>query len=73
MKLLPNWKTLIRKAWSIRLMILAGALSAAEIVLPMFADSIPRGVFAIMTTIAVAGAFIARLIAQKEVSNGNDQ
>lgn len=69
MKLLPNWKTLLRKAWSIRLMLLAGLLSAAEIVLPLFADAIPRGPFAALTLLAVGGAFVSRLLAQKEITD----
>lgn len=69
MKLLNDWKHVLRKAWSIRLTILAGLLSAAEVILPLFVDTLPRGIFSILTLIAVAGAFIARLIAQKEFSN----
>lgn len=71
MNLLPNWKQIVRKAWSIRLMILAGLLSAAEIILPLFADSIPRGAFAVLTLLAVSGAFVSRLVVQQDVSNGN--
>lgn len=69
MKLLNDWKHVLRKAWSIRLTILAGLLSAAEVILPLFVDTLPRGIFSILTLIAVAGAFIARLTAQKEFSN----
>ncbi len=66
MRLTPNWQKIVKKAWSIRLMILAGLLSGAEIILPFYADEIPRGTFAALTMLAVTGAFIARLIAQQE-------
>lgn len=67
MKLYDNWKDILRKAWSIRLMVLAGLLSAVEVVLPLFADSIPRGTFAALSGITVAAAFVARLVAQQDV------
>lgn len=54
-------------------MILAGLLSAAEIILPLFADEIPRGTFAVLTLFAVSGAFVARLVAQREFEHGDRQ
>lgn len=67
MHLAPNWKDILRKAWSIRLMLLAGLLSGAEVILPMFGDGLPRGVFAAINFLVVGGAFIARLTAQKDL------
>lgn len=67
MKLYPNWKTILRKGWSIRFMLVAGALSGFEVALPVFADQIPRGTFALLSFFAVGGAFISRLIAQEGV------
>jgi len=67
MKLYDNWRNILKKAWSIRLMILAAVLSAVEVVLPLFADDIPRGWFAGLSGVTVAGAFVARLIAQQGI------
>jgi hypothetical protein len=67
MKLYDNWKDLIRRAWSIRLMVVAGILSAVEVVLPLFADDIPRGLFAALSGVTVAAAFVARLVAQQDL------
>lgn len=67
MKLYDNWKDIVRKAWSIRLMILAGILSGIEVILPLFVDAIARGTFAALSGITVAAAFVARLIAQKDL------
>lgn len=66
MKLITNWRHIIRKAWSIRLLVLAALLSGAEIALPLFADSVPRGPFAVLSFLSTAAAFVARLVAQKE-------
>jgi len=67
MKLYPNWKEILRKAWSIRFLFLAGVLSGIEIILPMFADQFPRNVFASLSFIFVAAAFVSRLVAQRDV------
>jgi hypothetical protein len=67
MKLYDNWKDILRRAWSIRLMLLAGLLSGCEVILPLFIDAMPRNVFAILSMMAVSGAFVARLVAQKGV------
>jgi hypothetical protein len=65
MALLPEWRHVLRRAWSMRLMLLAGLLSGCEAVLPMFSDSIPRGVFAGLTMAVIPLAMWARVVAQK--------
>jgi hypothetical protein len=67
MTLYENWREILRKAWSIRLMVLAGLLSGIEVVLPFFSEDIPRGPFAALSLVAVTAAFIARLMAQKDL------
>jgi hypothetical protein len=67
MQLKSDWRDVLRKAWSIRFIILAGVLSGAEVVIPFFSDAIPRGPFAALSFAAVAGAFIARIMAQKDL------
>lgn len=65
--LIPDWHHVLRRAWSMRLAALAGVLTAAEAILPMFAADLPRGLFAALSAIAIAGAMIARLVAQKDM------
>lgn len=65
MHLIHNWRDILKQAWSVRLIILAGLLTAAEVVVPLFFDSIPRHLFAVAVGITTAAALIARLIAQK--------
>lgn len=64
MKLLHNWRRVLRDAWSSRLIILAAILSGTEVVLPLFAAAVPTGVFAIASFVVTAAALVARLVAQ---------
>ena len=67
MKLYSNWKEILRKAWSIRFMVIAGVLSGIEVVLPLFHDSIPKNIFATLSLVFVTLAFVSRLVAQRDV------
>lgn len=74
MRLVPNWRRVLRYSWSIRLFILAGVLSGAEVALPLLQDILPidRGVFAGLSGLTVCAAGIARLIAQQSVSGADE-
>ncbi len=65
--LLEDWRRIARRAWSIRLSIVAAVFTAAEVVVPLFGDVLPRGVFVLLAFIASIGAAVARLVAQPEV------
>jgi len=72
MKLLPEWRRVIRKAWSMRLMLLAGALTGTEAVINVIgADWLPAPKWARMLVIlaVIGGAFVARLVAQKGITD----
>jgi hypothetical protein len=64
MNLTSDWRRVARYAWSLRLAALAGAFSAAEIVLPLFVDAMPRGVFAGLSLLSAVGGAVARVVAQ---------
>ena len=68
MTLHDNWRTLVRKAWSVRLMVLAFLLTMAEVMLPFFSEAVPPRMFAVLSGLAVAGAFVSRLVAQKDMT-----
>jgi len=68
MTLHDNWRDLIRKAWSVKFMVLAFLLTMAEVMLPFFSDAVPPRMFAVLSGLAVAGAFVSRLVAQKDFS-----
>ena len=67
MKLYDNWQDILKKAWSIRFMVLAAVLSGIEVILPFFNESIPKNIFAALSFVCVSAAFIARLVAQRDV------
>ena len=65
--LIPNWKRVAKKAWSVRLMYLASILTACEAVLPVISDAVPKGWFAMLTFVVVMGALPTRFLVQKEL------
>ena len=67
MKLLNNWKYIASKAMSMRFVLLAGVLSGIEVILPLFVDSMPRGIFASLSLFASVAGAIARLVAQPKM------
>lgn len=67
MQLIEDWKKKVTKLWSIRLGLLAAFLSGLEVILPMFADSLQRGTFAILSFVATVAAMIARLVSQPKL------
>lgn len=67
-KLHPRWRDITRRAWSVRLLVLAGVLTGLEAVISAFdlADfGISSGVRALITFFVIAAAFVARLLAQQ--------
>ena len=68
-RLLPDWRRLIRRAWSVRLILLAGLLTGCEAVLSaMGTEWLPVPVWARMVILfgVLGAAFVARLLAQKD-------
>lgn len=65
MKFYDNWREILRRSWSLRFIILAGLLSACEVILPIFSEDIPKNTFAILSFFFVSAAFVARLVVQK--------
>lgn len=68
--LLQNYRQIMRKAWSFRLIILSGLLSGIEVAMPVLREAIeplqvvPTGTFALATILTTAAAGIARIVAQ---------
>ena len=67
--LISNWRRVLARSWSMRLMALAGLFSGLEAALPYLEQSLdwPAGSFAALSSLTVAAAFIARLVAQKQI------
>lgn len=76
MMLLPNWKTIVTKAWSVRFMAIAAVLSGLESVAAIAGDSLakqmPTGLYAAIVAVITALALVARIVAQNSLSNTDD-
>jgi hypothetical protein len=68
MTFIDNAAEVLKKAWSIRLSMLAALFSAAEVALPFFTDFVPPHTMAIVAVFTAAGAAVARLIAQPKIA-----
>jgi hypothetical protein len=66
--LLNDWRRVFGRAWSIRFSLLAAVLAAAEVVVPLFGDVLPRGVFVLLAFVASISATVARIVAQPEMN-----
>jgi hypothetical protein len=67
-QLLPDWRDILRRAWSIRLMLLAGLLSGCEAVLSAVGADwlpVPRWASSLIVLVVIAAAFVTRLLAQQ--------
>lgn len=60
MHLLSDWKRVLNKAWSMKLIGFAAFLEVAQNVVPVIADYVPWWV----TVLVIGGAGVARLISQ---------
>ena len=75
MRLIPNWKHVLTRAWSPRFMALAMAFTAAEVALQLLSPAalgIRPLTFAALSGIASAAAFATRLLAQKGLTPDAD-
>jgi len=64
MKLLPDWKRVLRRAWSVKFSLLATALTGAAAALPVFMDQVPPTWFLLLCTFVPLAAAVARLVDQ---------
>lgn len=62
--LVENWKEVLLKAWSVRWIAGAVVLSGIEVVLPVFTDVVPSGIFAALSGVIASAALLARILAQ---------
>lgn len=65
--LIPNWRGVLRRAWSVRLIVVAALFAGIEVALPFVPQfyPIPAGVFAALTVVSAIAALASRIIAQK--------
>ncbi|MBX3514754.1 MAG: hypothetical protein KF750_14310 [Xanthobacteraceae bacterium] len=75
LRLVPNWRDVLKYAWSVKLILVACALSAIEAALPFVPElyMVPRGLFALLTLAIAFAALFARFVAQRSISGGKQQ
>lgn len=69
---LPEWRKLLRRAWSVRLMLISAALSAAEVTMQLLAPQMGGG-FAIAAGLVAMAATIARVMVQPKMHQEDGQ
>ena len=67
MRLVQDWKRVLRRAWSVRLNLLAAALTGATAALPAFMGVVPPMWLLALCTIVPLAAAVARLVAQENM------
>lgn len=73
MMLIDDWRAVLRKAWSVKLILAAGVFSGLEALvqiataLDLLGAWMPRGWFALLGFVASNAALVTRLLAQKEL------
>lgn len=72
MKLVYDWRLLVKKAWSLRLIALSALFIGIDTALPFFAPDRPSIVFAVLAGACSIGAFVARLMPQKGITDDDD-
>jgi len=66
MTLLPDWRVILRRAWSLRLMAVAILLTIAEALLPLV-DWLPDLHYAGLSVAVIVGAMVSRIMSQKNM------
>lgn len=69
MRLIDDWRWVVSRAWSVRLLLLAAVLSGLEVTIQVIvafsiAPPIPPGLFSVLSGLVTVGALIARFVAQ---------
>jgi hypothetical protein len=67
MNLYPNWREILRKAWSVRLMAAAVILDGAQVVMQLLTPHQPSAWFIGLSAVVTMAALVARLTFQKGV------
>jgi len=68
--LYDNWRTILRKAWSVKFMVLAALLTGCEAVITVTGVEwipLPAAGRLALLFVVIAAAFVARLVAQRDV------
>lgn len=70
MTLLPDWKAVLKKAWSVKMLTAIAVLSAVETMFSLVADEtlVPQPLSAAIKGVLAAAGILLRVLAQKEAA-----
>lgn len=63
----PDWKVILKGAWSVRFWVLAIVLQGLEYLLPLVQDNVPTSTFALLSFLAMIAGLISRFIFQPKL------
>ena len=66
LRLLPDWKRVLRKAWSVKFNLISSVVGGVAAALPAFADRIPPTWFLSLCAVLPLAALAFRLLDQSE-------
>lgn len=69
----PDWKIILKGAWSIRFWAVAIILQGIELLIPYYAENLPQGLFSILSLMAMIGGMYARFIIQPKLVKALDE
>jgi uncharacterized membrane protein len=70
MRLYDDYRTILRKAWSVRFMALAAIMTGCEAIVTVTGVDwvpLPHGARLVLLFVVIVAAFVSRLVAQKDV------
>ena len=72
--LLPDWKSVLKRAWSVKFMTMAAVVSSCEAIMQLRgAELLSPGVASAVVGVLSALGIFARVLAQKEAEHVADQ
>lgn len=72
MNLVPNWRDVVKHAWSVRFILLAVILSVIEAILPFLGLPISPGFLSVLAAVSGLLAGFARIVAQNRLGGHRD-
>ena len=70
MSLLPDWRSILKRAWSVKFLTMAAVVSGCETILQVSGNALlPAGVGSAITGVLASLGILARVLAQKEAED----
>jgi len=62
-----DWHIVLKKAWSIRFIIMSIVFQSTDLLLPIYSDKFTRGIFSSLSIISAALSFYSKFVVQEDV------